>query len=209
MKQPVENLITFDQFVDFLQTQPENIIYELYNGDIIQMPLPTGEHEDIVTFLIQILVIEYHRLQLNYGIASKTLVKPENKLSGYFPDVLLLNRSNLVNEPYWKKQSIIARPESVVLVIEVVSNNWRDDYLRKYADYGEMGIGEYWIVDYGAFGGKEFIGNPKQPTITIYYLNDEGEYTGRQFRGNERIESPTFTELNLTAQQIFTAQLNY
>ena len=37
MRQPIENLITFDKFVDLLQTQPENIYYELYDGEIVQM----------------------------------------------------------------------------------------------------------------------------------------------------------------------------
>jgi Uma2 family endonuclease len=36
----------------------------------------------------------------------------------------------------------------------IVSTNWRDDYYLKYADYEEMGIAEYWIVDYAALGGR-------------------------------------------------------
>ncbi len=85
-----------------------------------------------------------------------------------------------------------------------VSTNWRDDYHKKFADYEEMGIQEYWIVDYAALGSKALIGDPKQPTITIYSLSDEGEYSGKQFRRDDCIESPTFPDLNLTAQQIFS-----
>lgn len=209
MRQLIENLFTFNEFVDFLQAQPENICYELYDGEILQMPLPTGEHEDIVTFLVMILMGECIRLKLNYGIPNKTLIKPEDKQSGYFPDVLLLNRSNLENEPRWKRESIITKPESIVLVIEVVSTNWRDDYHKKLADYEEMGIREYWIVDYRPFGSKLLIGDPKEPTITIYYLNDEGEYQSKQFKGNDRIESLTFSDINITAQQVFAAQMNF
>lgn len=68
----------------------------------------------------------------------------------------------------------------------------------------EMGIPEYWIVDYLGLGGRRFIGNPKQPTFSVYQLV-EGEYQVSQFRGDNRIESPTFPELNLTAQQVFSA----
>jgi Uma2 family endonuclease len=95
---------------------------------------------------------------------------------------------------------------SIPLVIEVVSTNWRDDYHLKYADYEEMGISEYWIVDYAALGGRNFIGNPKQPTISVCNLIDE-EYQISKFRDHERIISQTFPELDLTANQIFQASL--
>lgn len=202
----IQKLVTFDEFVDFLQTQPENIRYELYDGEIVEMPLPTGDHEEIIAFLVNILVSEYRKLNLNYGIPKTVLVKPTNKKSGYFPDVPLVNLPNLVNEPLWKKESTVSNPDSIPLVIEVVSTNWRDDYHKKLADYEEMGIQEYWIVDYAALGGKELIGDPKQPTITIYSLSDDGEYRSKQFRGTDCIFSPLFPDLNLTAEQIFTAQ---
>ncbi|MFM6197667.1 MAG: Uma2 family endonuclease, partial [Dolichospermum sp.] len=49
-----------------------------------------------------------------------------------------------------------------------------------------------------------FIGNPKQPTISIHELI-EGEYQVSQFTGSELILSSTFPELKLTAEQIFKA----
>jgi Uma2 family endonuclease len=204
--QPLEKLFTFDEFLSFLETQPENIRYELYDGEIIQMPQPTGDHEEIIAFLVKILTLECHSRNLNYGIPKTVLVKPKNKKSGYFPDLPLLNLPNLINESQWKKESTVSNSDSIALLIEVVSSNWRDDYHKKLADYEEMGIQEYWIVDYAALGGKELIGDPKQPTITIYSLSDDGEYRSKQFRGSDRIESPKFPELNLTAEKIFTAQ---
>lgn len=67
-----------------------------------------------------------------------------------------------------------------------------------------MGIFEYWIVDYAALGGRNFIGNPKEPTLSVYQLI-EGEYQVSQFRGDNPITSPTFPELNLTPDKIFRA----
>ncbi|MGC1395294.1 MAG: Uma2 family endonuclease, partial [Coleofasciculaceae cyanobacterium] len=78
----------------------------------------------------------------------------------------------------------------------------QDDYLIKLAEYEKLGILEYWIVDYLGLGGRRYIGNPKQPTISVYQLID-GEYIFSQFRDNDRIESVTFPEWNLTAEQIF------
>jgi len=67
-----------------------------------------------------------------------------------------------------------------------------------------MGIPEYWIVDYAAWGGRNFIGNPKEPTLSVYQLI-EGEYQVSQFKCDNQIASPTFPDLNLTAEQIFRA----
>ena len=55
-----------------------------------------------------------------------------------------------------------------------------------------------------ALGGRNFIGNPKQPTISVCSLI-EGEYQIVKFRENDRILSQTFPDLNLTANQIFQA----
>ncbi|MDM3845124.1 MAG: Uma2 family endonuclease [Aphanizomenon gracile PMC638.10] len=205
MIQTLFKVTTFEEFVAGL---PENsgVRYELHNGNIMEMPQPVGEHEEVKGFLGVEIPFEIKRLGLPYGIPNQVIVRPEGKDSGYFPDVLVLNRENLVNEKLWKKQSILSNAASIPLVIEVVSTNWRDDYHLKYADYEEMGISEYWIVDYAALGGRNFIGNPKQPTISVCNLVDE-EYQISKFRDDERIISQTFPELHLTANQIFQASL--
>ncbi len=108
--------------------------------------------------------------------------------------------------PYFQVSPTLLQAASIPLVVEVVSTNWRDDYHHKFGDDEEMGIPEYWIVDYAALGGKRFLGDPKQPTITICELVN-GEYQTTQFRGNTPIVSPLFPNLNLTAQQIFDSAL--
>ena len=205
MIQTLSKVTTFEEFVAGL---PENsgVRYELHNGNIIEMAQPVGEHEESKGFLTIKLSGIIDRLDLPYLIPNQVIVRPEDKDSGYFPDVLVLNRQNLANEKLWKKQSIISNGASIPLVIEVVSTNWRDDYHLKYADYEEMGISEYWIVDYAALGGRNFIGNPKQPTISVCNLIDE-EYQISKFRDHERIISQTFPELDLTVNQIFQASL--
>jgi Uma2 family endonuclease len=202
MIQLLPKLITFDEFIEWL---PENRRYELHEGIIIEMQ-PTGQHEDITSFLTQELTLEYMRMNLPYRIPPKALVKLKDKETGYNPDLLLINRQNLINEPLWEKKSTLIKGESIPLVIEVVSSNWRDDYGYKLVDYEAMGIKEYWIVDYLGIGGVRFIGQPKQPTLSIYQLID-GEYQVQQFRGKDLInKSLIFPELNLTAAQVFQGQ---
>ncbi|MEH2233658.1 MAG: Uma2 family endonuclease [Nostoc sp.] len=203
MTQTLRKLVTFDEFIAWY---PENSQrrYELHDGVIVEMAPPTGEHEQIVGFLVGEIVTEYKRLKLPYFIPKTAFIKPTQSEAAYSPDVMLLNKSNLVNEPLWKKESTVSQATSIPLVIEVVSTNWRDDYFTKAGKYEEVGIPEYWIVDYLGLGGRRFIGNPKQPTISIYQLI-EGEYQVRQFRGSDRIHSPAFPEFNLTTEQVFRA----
>ncbi len=115
-----------------------------------------------------------------------------------------MDRQGTDSEPIWKKQSIITMGSSVRLIVEVVSTNCRDDYGYKLVDYEALGISEYWIADYLGIGGRRYIGNPKQPTFFVHHLVD-GEYQVSQFRGSDRVVSPTFGQLNLSVQQIFSA----
>ncbi|MEH2044037.1 Uma2 family endonuclease [Nostoc sp.] len=201
MTQAIPKLVTFE---DFAAWRPEGGRYELHDGVIVEMAQPLGDHEDVVGFLVRKLTVEFDRLNLPYTIPKTALVKPTKSESGYSPDVLLLNRPNLINEPLWKKESTVSLAASIPLVVEVVSTNWDDDYYTKQGKYEGIGIPEYWVVDYLGLGAKKFTGNPKQPTISIYQLID-GEYQVTQFRGSANIVSPTFPELNLTAEQIFQA----
>jgi Uma2 family endonuclease len=140
-----------------------------------------------------------------YFIPKECLVKIAND-TGYEPDIVVLDEMKMVDEPRWERESVITLSQSIKLAVEVVSTNWRDDYLVKLADYEAFGIQEYWIADYLGIGGRRYIGSPKQPTFTVCTLVD-GEYEMQQFRGSERIISPTFSELGLTVDQIFISRL--
>ena len=146
--------------------------------------------------------IEIERLNLPYFIPKECVIKLIREESGYEPDIIVLNEQTIGNEPRWEKSSIITMGSSVPLIVEVTSTNWGDDYALKLEAYESMGIPEYWIIDYLGLGDRRFIGNPKQPTFSIYQLI-EGEYQVKLFRGGDSIESPTFPELTLTAQQVF------
>ena len=199
MTQAISKLVTFDEF---LEGKPENGRYELHNRVIVEMPNPTGKHSASAGFQAIELGLEIRRIQLPYFIPKECTIK-FNDNSGYDPDVIVLDKQAVeANEPRWERESVITHGNSVKLVIEVVSTNWRDDYAHKMIDYEALGIPEYWIVDYLGLGGSRYIGYPKQPTLSVYQLVD-GEYQIKLFRGNERIESAVFPELNLTTKQIF------
>ncbi|MGD2180191.1 Uma2 family endonuclease [Lusitaniella coriacea] len=201
MVQSVTKPLTFEEFSAWYPDTERR--YELHDGIIIEMPKPTGKHSNVTGFLIEELILTIIQMGRRgvWTIPRESIVK-SNRENGYEPDIIVLDRNALVAEPHWERESIIKNAQSVKLIVEVVSTNWRDDYFKKRADYEEMGIGEYWIVDYAALGGRNFLGDPKEATLWVYQLV-EGEYQIGQFRGNEPIVSPTFPEFHRTAEQIF------
>ena len=193
--------ITFDEFCNWYPDNGKR--YELIEGEIIEM-LPTGPHEDISGFLVAELNLEIRRCQFPYSIPRTCLVKPFKPRSGYQPDVTVINRNSLKNEPLWRQASVIENAKTIPLVIEVVSTNWRDDYGHKLMEYEAMGIPEYWIVDYRGLGGVRYLGQPKQPTITVCQLV-EGEYQMQWFRSGQTLNSKIFPELQLSTDAIFNS----
>ncbi len=192
--------LNFEAFIaDYL----DDVRYELIDGELIDLE-PTGLHEQVAGLINRKLNVAIELLNLPWFIPMKCLIKPLGQNTAFRPDVVILDQTALANEPLWKTEPVITLGKSVKLVVEVVSTNWQNDYARKVEDYETLGIPEYWIADYLGLGGKRYIGLFKQPVVTIYQLVN-GTYQGQQFRGKERLISPTFPDLNLTAEQIFAA----
>ena len=194
--------MTFEEFIDWYPEDGRR--YELYRGAVKEI-MTTGSHEDTSGFFVAELNFEIRRCSLPFSIPRACLLKPEMAETGFIPDVVVIDRRELVNEPLWQKSSVIQNGKTVPLVIEVVSTNWRNDYAVKLTEYEAMGIAEYWIVDYLALGAVRHIGKPKQPTVTVCKLI-EGEYQLFLFTAGQRIESDIFPELNLMADAIFNIE---
>lgn len=203
MTQSQSQSVSFDEFIEWYPENSEHR-YELHRGVIIEMPKPRGKHSEIAGFLSYKLNTAIDTQNLNYFIPKECVVKPFREESGYEPDVIVLDYSVIEDEPRWETGSIITLGSSIRLIVEVVSTNWRNDYFLKAGDYEEMGIAEYWIVDYLGLGSRRFIGNPKQPTLSIHQLVED-EYMVTQYREDQLIQSSALPELSLTAEQIFQA----
>jgi Uma2 family endonuclease len=203
MIQALKPTITFDEFIAWLPESSENR-YELHNGLIHEMPKPRGKHSLVTGNLVYDLGTAIRQANQPYVIPRECIVRSAISDSGYEPDVIVLDEPALVDEPQWESGSILTLGKSIKLIVEVVSTNWRDDYFTKLSEYEALGIPEYWIVDYAALGGRRFIGNPKQPTLTLAHLVD-GEYELQIFQGEDLILSPTFPDLALTVDRVFVA----
>ncbi|MEG3858854.1 Uma2 family endonuclease [Microcoleus sp. herbarium12] len=193
----VTQKLTFDQF---LVECPEDGLYELVNGEIVEMNA-TRNHDDVADFSADSFKNEIQRLSLNYVVKNTAVIRTVSKAGieqGRKPDVSVVDRD------LWRsnRSAYSALQEPIQLAVEVTSTNWDDDYIDKLDEYQRLGIPEYWIVDYLAIGSREFLGNPKVPTIFVHLLDAEGNYQTTAFKGSDRIVSRTFPELTLTAEQV-------
>ncbi|MBS9390308.1 MAG: Uma2 family endonuclease [Dolichospermum sp. WA123] len=194
---PVKPL-TFEQF---LIEYGDNTRYELIDGELRDME-PTGPHEEVAGNIAGRIYTEIIHNKLNWLIPKNCLIKPfAGSATALRPDVIVLDKAKLNQEPLWQKEPIICNGNTIKLVAEVVSTNWQDDYARKIEEYAFLEISEYWIVDFRALGGIQFIGNPKQPTLTICQLIN-GVYQQEKYRLEDSIFSPLFPDLKLKLDDI-------
>ena len=190
-------------FLDFLKQCPDGKgIYELVNGEIVEVEA-TRAHKNVARYLVKCFDRDQERLGLNYIVDKDIVIRTvtaSGQEQGRKPDV------GVVNATLWNSNVLIygAITEPIQLAVEVVSTNWEDDYIDKLDEYQRLGIPEYWIVDYLAIASRSILGNPKLPTVFVYQLID-GKYQASCFKNSDRIVSPTFPELELTAEQIFNA----
>ena len=197
----VQKKLTFEEFLNWDDGSGRS--FELVNGVAMPLSEPTAKHEDVVDGLCRLLIDHCQSLNLPYVPRQSKQVRlnpaPGENESSRKADIVVFAKEewDRMRQSSASAAAYIPPP----LVIEVVSTNWRDDYRIKLNEYETLGIPEYWIVDYAGLGGVQYIGSPKQPTITINRLID-GEYQAQRYQGEATISSPTFPQLELAIAQI-------
>lgn len=192
--------ITFDQF---LVECPEDGLYELVNGEIVEI-ISTRNHMDVADYIRDSFYTQIKNLSLNYVVTNQTAIRTVTQAGveqGRRPDVSIIDRDLW----YSNRSAYAAMREPIQLAVEVTSMNWNVDYIHKLDEYQRLGISEYWVVDYLGIASSKFIGKPKNPTIFVHLLDADGNYQTTAFKGSEQIVSRTFPELTLTAEQVMNA----
>ena len=133
----VTQKLTFDQF---LVECPEDGLYELVNGVIVQMNA-TRNHDDVADFTSDSFKDEIKRLSLNYVVKNTAVIRTVTKAGieqGRRPDVRVIDRD------LWRsnRSAYSALREPIQLAVEVTSTNWEDDYIDKLDEYRRLGIRE-------------------------------------------------------------------
>jgi Uma2 family endonuclease len=196
-----QKTLSFEEFLNWDDDSGRS--FELVNGVAMPLSEPTAKHEDVVDGLCRLLVDHCQSLNLPYVPRQSKQVRlnaaPGESESSRKADIVVFAKEEWVRMRQSSASAAAYIPPP--LAIEVVSTNWRDDYRIKLNEYETLGILEYWIVDYAGLGGVQYIGSPKQSTVTINRLID-GEYQAQRYQGEAIIVSPTFPQLVLTTAQI-------
>ncbi|WP_375499621.1 Uma2 family endonuclease [uncultured Nostoc sp.] len=209
--------MTFEEFLAWDDGSSRE--FELSDGIPVPLSEPNANHEDLIERLCAYLENYYQENDLPYVSRQSKQVRlktaPPEKEKSRKADIVIFARVE------WQRMKTSSSSAAAYIpppgIIEVVNNNWKNDYLTKLAEYvrvasrwrslskrrEDLGVFEYIIVDYAAFGGIRFIGSPKQPTITIYQLEGAEYLPPKVFRGQDRIDSRLFPNIPLTAEQIF------
>lgn len=184
--------VRFHSFEEYLTYENgTDALYELFNGELIEVPPESGLNVGIAAFLFaQFLSIVGHLRVRPHGLELEVRGEPRNR----YPDLTIIREEHV--QQLLQRNTVrlsMAPPE---LVIEIVSPGelQRDrDYVAKRAQYLDRAIPEYWIVD------------PEVQAITVLALRDHQYEEVGVFQNHDRILSPTFPEFTSTAQQILAA----
>jgi len=147
MSQVVEapaKTMTFEEY-RFYQGEPD-VLYELFRGRLIPMATPTSLHTRICDYIAYILNRHFATKKIALVSTVLTGVRTEVDASR-IPDVVVCSQEVWLQSCNRAGAGILDFGELPTLVVEVTSENWREDYIRKRAEYASLEIPEYWIID--------------------------------------------------------------
>jgi Uma2 family endonuclease len=185
--------LTFEEYLNYQGVS--GVCYELYRGNLIEMPTPTAIHIKICEFLVYQFRRFFAAHNLPLVAIVTTAVRTEEN-SSRIPDVVICTQSLWEQVCAQPGSAVLDFEEKPLLVIEVTSQNWRDDYIRKRAEYDLIDIPEYWIVD------------PNQPKIRVCSRpENEGSYSHQDFLPGQQVQSVQFAEFILSVNEVLCPPL--
>jgi Uma2 family endonuclease len=180
----------FESFEDYLNyTDNNDRLYELFNGELIEVPPESGFNIGIATnLLIHFAQIFGHLRVRGHGLELEVNGEPRNR----YPDLTIIRAEHI--EQLRSRNTVRLSMAPPDLLIEVVSPGdlQRDrDYIAKRMQYQDREIPVYWIVD------------PQVREIMVLTLTPTG-YQEQVYRGSDKLQFQD-TILNLSADEILSA----
>ena len=181
--------LTFEEYLAYDDGTDNR--YELVNGELATLNLPRAKHSKVGRFLYWRLDKAIDQKGDDWIVCWDYGVRTGAKRSR-LPDLTIIT-ADQENELLDSDAEAVLE-EAPILAVEIVSpNDPVRDYRYKRSEYAVRGIPEYWIVD------------PIKGKVVVLTLVD-GFYEEAVFEGNARIISPTFPDLDLTAEEVFMAK---
>ena len=129
-------------YEEFLKRYSGGQHVEWVNGEVVQMPAVSDQHDDIFGFLYTGLrhFAEFHKL--GRVLSDPFQMKPAAHLPGRAPDIQFVAKRHL------KRIRPLFVDGPADLVVEIVSASSRTiDRVNKFREYEAGGVREYWIID--------------------------------------------------------------
>ncbi|HEX5316486.1 MAG TPA: Uma2 family endonuclease [Candidatus Kapabacteria bacterium] len=160
--------------------------YELIDGELIMVPAPTFEHQDISGFLHGKLEALVRPRKLGKVVSAPTDVHATEH-DVYQPDILFIRRNNL---GIVKEGAIYGAPD---LIIEILSpSTGYYDLKHKKDVYQQIGVQEYWIVD------------PMDKTVECFLNSPRGYETFFLGKKNGTAQSSLLPEFSIDLGELFS-----
>jgi Uma2 family endonuclease len=184
MVQTKPKFLSFEEYLSY-NDRTEHL-YELFNGELIEVPPESGENVQIANrlFLVFAMLLGTDRVR-GHGLELEVRGEPRNR----YPDLTILRAEHI--EQLKQRNTIRLSMAPPLLVIEIVSPGelQRDrDYVAKRMQYQDRAIPEYWIVD------------PQLQTVLLLELKNDVYIEVTTFNGNDPVRSTQFGDLMSTSQ---------
>lgn len=191
---PTLNL-TFEEYLTYDDGRDNR--YELVDGELVMVPLPTADHSDAIDLLSDTFKAEISRQEIPWivkrDVGVYTGINPvTGKERSRTPDLCVMTQAQWTELKADKTKSAVLRTPPLIAVEVVSPSSKKTDYESKESEYSRVGIPEYWIVDL------------MKSKVSVLLLQS-GRYSRSEFQGSRQIVSPTLPELALTAEQVLTA----
>jgi Uma2 family endonuclease len=187
--------LTFEEYKAY--QSKDDVKYELYKGKLIPMATASALHTSICEFWVYKLQRYLAEHNLDLVVKTSVGVRTEEATSR-IPDVVVCTESLWQQALARRGSGILDFDETPLLVIEVVSQDRRADYITKRGEYEQANVPEYVIVDPA---------ENRQRVRVMAFLEGDDIYTEVNYLPGEEMESVVFPNLRLSVNEILDPPL--
>ena len=187
--------LTFEEYRVY--QSKDDVKYELYKGKLIPMATASALHTSICEFWVYKLQRYLAEHNLDLVVKTSVGVRTEEATSR-ISDVVVCTESLWQQALARRGSGILDFDATPLLVIEVVSQDRRADYITKRGEYQLANVPEYVIVDPT---------ENKQRVRVMAFLEGDDIYTEVNYLPGEEMESVVFPNLRLSVHEILDPPL--